>query len=255
MHNQNLKFTGRPPTLLSKCSADTRTSGCFTLWSATGFWRSKLPAAPAGGVRDGVRQGPFGGCSCNTPLRHTRNCRKNRNGGVATPWSVTGGGGGWSVCKVFFRGRHVPGRKPHCKVTCLPNPKPLSRAVPKAVCVGNRAHPAGHLVIFYNFPTNVAPFIGTVETTVHKISATSRNTVCNVSVSSWPPAGFSMAGIMCAYVWSWQDQKKETARISTVVMKTCFFPEATKKERVAPVRCQFVLETARQVPAFGLDGF
>ena len=27
-----------------------------------------------------------------TPLQHTRNCGKSRDGGVATPWSATGGG-------------------------------------------------------------------------------------------------------------------------------------------------------------------
>ena len=46
--------------LVSKCSA-TRKCSCSTPWSATGLQRSKLPATPYGGVRDGVRQGPLEG--------------------------------------------------------------------------------------------------------------------------------------------------------------------------------------------------
>ena len=40
-------------------------------WGATGFFRGVVAA---------------------TPLRHTRDCGKIHDGGVATPWSATGGG-------------------------------------------------------------------------------------------------------------------------------------------------------------------
>ena len=36
--------------------------------------------------------GPFTNGVAATPLRHTRNCRKRRDRGVAIPWSATGGG-------------------------------------------------------------------------------------------------------------------------------------------------------------------
>ena len=62
---------------------DTHKCSCSTPWSATGFQRSK----PGWGAT-----GPFGGGVAATPLRHTRNCGKNRDGGVATPWSAAGGG-------------------------------------------------------------------------------------------------------------------------------------------------------------------
>ena len=35
----------------------------------------------------------WGGGVAATPLRHPQNCRKSRDGGVATPWSAIGGGG------------------------------------------------------------------------------------------------------------------------------------------------------------------
>ena len=42
--------------------------------------------------------GPFGGgVVAATHLQHPRNCGKSGDGGVATPWSATGGGGVASV--------------------------------------------------------------------------------------------------------------------------------------------------------------
>ena len=50
--------------------------------------RDTLKGGPGRGAT-----GPFGGAVAVTSLRHTRNCGKNRDGGVATPWSATRGGG------------------------------------------------------------------------------------------------------------------------------------------------------------------
>ena len=55
--------------------------------------RAKISAT--GGFQEGVRQGPLGGGGggvAATPLRHTHNCGKSRDRGVATPWRATGGG-------------------------------------------------------------------------------------------------------------------------------------------------------------------
>ena len=43
------------------------------------------------GVRDGVREGPFGGPGGGGVAATPLNCGKSLDGGVATPWSATGG--------------------------------------------------------------------------------------------------------------------------------------------------------------------
>ena len=92
-----------PKHCVSKCSATL--ASCSTPWSATELRRAKLAATPlASGSATppksqdecyrGVRDGFWGGgrVVTATPLRHTRNCGKSRNGGVTAPCSTRGRG-------------------------------------------------------------------------------------------------------------------------------------------------------------------
>ena len=89
------------------------TCSCYTPWSATGCRRSKLHTTPLAACRwqrcppppprakTSATGGSGMGCDralggrgvAATPLQHTRNCGKSCDGGVATPWRATGGGG------------------------------------------------------------------------------------------------------------------------------------------------------------------
>ena len=69
---------------------DARKCSCSTPWSAMGFGGPNYPQHPTG-LGWGAT-GPCEGGIAATPLRHTRNCGKSRDGGVATPWIAPKGG-------------------------------------------------------------------------------------------------------------------------------------------------------------------
>ena len=68
---------------MSKCSAILASVVAPFL----GLPRAKISAT--GGSRMRCDRALWGGTAA-APLRQSRNCRKSRDGGVATPWSVTG---------------------------------------------------------------------------------------------------------------------------------------------------------------------
>ena len=72
--------------------------GTRLFWYPFGFLQPPPRARQGFGGPSYLRHPTGGGPGWGaTGLRHTRNCRKSRNGGVATPWRATWGRGGGVV--------------------------------------------------------------------------------------------------------------------------------------------------------------
>ena len=66
-------------------------------WQTGVYNDTKFSWQSTGGPGMGCEMALFGGGVAATPLRHTRNCGKSRDRGVATPWSATWGAPGEGV--------------------------------------------------------------------------------------------------------------------------------------------------------------